>query len=277
MTLFKKKEESYEPIESLIVGGEDYHIYRMSTQDRIVAALIGIGVGSLVSYLFFYNVIVTIAAAAAVAVLAQSIYQESRLKKRKKELLLQFKDLLESLTASYATGKNTLDSFRDAWNDLEQIYGDQADITRELAIIVTGMENNITVEDLLTNFARRSGLEDVASFADVFRVSTKQGANIKDIIASTRDVINDKIEIEMEIQTIIAGNKNELNIMMVMPLVILVSLGGMGSDMTAASNTPVNVAIKVIALGMFYLAYHLGRKFTNITISQVPKHCLRGK
>ena len=89
MTLFKKKEESYEPIESLIVGGEDYHIYRMSTQDRIVAALIGIGVGSLVSYLFFYNVIVTIAAAAAVAVLAQSIYQESRLKKRKKELLLQ--------------------------------------------------------------------------------------------------------------------------------------------------------------------------------------------
>lgn len=266
MTLFKKKEESYEPIESLIVGGEDYHIYRMSTQDRIVAALIGIGVGSLVSYLFFYNVIVTIAAAAAVAVLAQSIYQESRLKKRKKELLLQFKDLLESLTASYATGKNTLDSFRDAWNDLEQIYGDQADITRELAIIVTGMENNITVEDLLTNFARRSGLEDVASFADVFRVSTKQGANIKDIIASTRDVINDKIEIEMEIQTIIAGNKNELNIMMVMPLVILVSIGGMGSDMTAASNTPVNVAIKVIALGMFYLAYHLGRKFTNITI-----------
>lgn len=48
-------------------------------------------------------------------------------------------------------------------------------------------------------------------------------------------MINDKIEIEMEIQTIIAGNKNELNIMMIMPLVILVSIGGLGSDMTAAS------------------------------------------
>ncbi len=179
---------------------------------------------------------------------------------------MQFKDLLESLTASYATGKNTLDSFRDAWSDLEQIYGDQSDITRELAILVTGMENNTNIEDLLTNFARRSGLEDVESFADVFRVSLRQGANIKDIIASTRDVINDKIEIEMEIQTILAGNKNELNIMMVMPLVILVSLGGMGSDMTAAANTPVNVVIKLIALGMFYLAYHLGRRFTNIQI-----------
>lgn len=266
MTFFKKKEEKQEPLESLIGGGDDYHIYHMSVSDRIIAGGIGIGIGGLVSYLFFKNVVITIVAALAVAVLAQGIYQESRQKKREKELLLQFKDLLESLTSSYATGKNTLDSFKDAWNDLEQIYGEQADITKELAIIVTGMENNINVEDLLTNFAQRSGLEDVASFADVFRVSLRQGANIQDIIAATRDVINDKIEIEMEIQTIIAGNKNELNIMMIMPLVILVSLGGMGSDMTAASNTPLNVVIKLIALGMFYLAYHLGRKFTNIKV-----------
>ena len=224
------------------------------------------GIGALVFYLFFRNGIVTALAAAAAAVLAQGIYQESRLNRRKKELLLQFKDLLESLTSSYATGKNTLDSFKDAWNDLEQIYGEQADITRELAIIVTGMESNINVEDLLTNFAQRSGLEDVASFADVFRVSLRQGANIQNIIASTRDVINDKIEIELEIQTIIAGNKNELNIMMVMPLIILVSLGGMGSDMTAASNTRENVVVKLIALGMFYLAYQLGRKYTDIKV-----------
>ncbi|MDE6919522.1 MAG: kinase, partial [Lachnospiraceae bacterium] len=78
--------------------------------------------------------------------------------------------------------------------------------------------------------------------------------------------INDKIEIELEIQTIIAGNKNELNIMMVMPLIILVSLGGMGSDMTAASNTRENVVVKLIALGMFYLAYQLGRKYTDIKV-----------
>lgn len=266
MGILKKEKDIYEPTESLIGGGDDYHIYHMSVSDRLIAALIGIGIGGVVSYLFFHSIVVTVAAAAAVAVLAQGIYQDSRLKKRKKELLLQFKDLLESLTSSYATGKNTLDSFRDAWSDLEQIYGDQADITTELAILVTGMEHNIAVEDLLSNFASRSGLEDIASFADVFRVSLRQGANIQEIIASTRDVLNDKIEIEMEIQTIIAGNKNELNIMMIMPLVILVSLGGMGSDMTAASNTPLNVGIKVIALGMFYLAYHLGRKFTDIKI-----------
>lgn len=266
MAFFKKKEETYEPIASLISGGDDYHIYDMSFKDRVTAGLIGIGIGGVVSYLFFKNIVVTIIAAVVVAYLAQDIYRENRLEKRKKELLFQFKDMLEALTSSYATGKNTLESFRDAWSDLEQVYGEQADITTELAMIVTGMENNLSIEDLLTNFARRCGLEDVANFADVFRVSVRQGANIKDIIASTRDIINDKIEIEMEIGTIIAGNKNELNIMMIMPLIIMVSLGGMGSDMTAASNTPVSVTIKLIALAMFYLAYRLGRKFTNIKV-----------
>ena len=265
MRLFNK-EESYEPIRSLIGDGDDYHVYQMTVQDRIMAGLVGIGIGGIVSWLFFGNVIVTVLAATAVAVLAQGIYRHNRLEKRKKNLLLQFKDLLESLVSSYATGKNTMESFKAARSDLEQVYGDEADITKELEIIVAGMENNIMIEELLINFAKRSGLEDVASFADVFRVSVRQGANIKDIIASTRDVINDKIEIEMEIQTIIAGSKNELNLMMVMPLIIIISLGGMGSDMTAASNTPVNVAIKLVALGMFYLAYCMGRKFTDIKI-----------
>lgn len=266
MGFLKKEKDAYEPMESLIGGGDDYHVYVMSASDRLLAGLIGIGIGGAVSYLFFHSMAVTAVGAVAVAALAQGIYRESRQKKRKKELLLQFKDLLESLTSSYATGKNTLDSFRDAWSDLEQIYGEQADITTELAILVTGMESNIAIEDLLSNFASRSGLEDIASFADVFRVSLRQGANIQKIIASTRDVINDKIEIEMEIQTIISGSKNELNIMMVMPLVILMSLGGIGSDMTAASNTPVNVGIKAVALGMFYLAYRLGRKYTDIKV-----------
>ena len=104
------------------------------------------------------------------------------------------------------------------------------------------------------------------NFADVFRVAIRQGANIKDIIFSTRDIISDKIEIEMEINSMLAVNKNDLNIMMVMPLIIIVSLGGMGTGMTAADNSPLNVVIKIIALGVFFFAYYLGRKITAIKI-----------
>ena len=91
MRFLKKKEETYEPIESLIYGGEDYHIYYMTAKDRAVAGLMGIGVGTVVSWLFFKSIVVTMIAAAAVAVLAQGIYQESRQKKGKRNFFCNLK------------------------------------------------------------------------------------------------------------------------------------------------------------------------------------------
>ena len=261
-----KKKEVYEEITSLIGDGDDYHVYHMTFKDTVIAFLIGAAGALVVSWLFFGNIIVSAVSAAIVGIYARPVYQNYMMEKRRKALLLQFKDLLEALTSSYSTGKNTLDAFTDSLNDMEQIYGEEADIVHELSIIVGGMANNINVEDLLMNFAARSGLDDVRNFADVFRVALRQGANIKDIIFSTRDIISDKIEIEMEINTILAGNKNELNIMMVMPLIIIVSLGGLGTGMTAADNTLMNVIIKVISLGLFAFAYYLGRKITAIKI-----------
>lgn len=270
MALFKKKEnkqkEVYEEVVSLIGDGDDYHVYHMTFKDNVIAFLIGAAAAVVVSWLFFRNAIVSAASAVVVGIYVRPVYRNYMIEKRVKALLLQFKDLLEALTSSYSAGKNTLDAFTDALNDLGQIYGEEADIVKELSIIVGGMASNINVEDLLMNFAVRSGLDDVRNFADVFRVAIRQGANIKDIIFSTRDIISDKIEIEMEINTMLSGNKNELNIMMVMPLVIIVSLGGLGSGMTAVDNTPINVIIKIVSLGLFGFAYYLGRKFTAIKI-----------
>ncbi len=267
MALFRKKEkEVYEEISSLIGDGDDYHVYHMTRKDVVIAFLIGAGIAILVTWLFFGNVILSVVTAAAAGIIAQSIYRNYKMEKRKKALLIQFKDLLEALTSSYSAGKNTLEAFTDAEGDMAQIYGEEADIVKELFIITGGMNNNINIEDLLLNFAARSGLDDVRNFADVFRVAIRQGANIKDIIFSTRDIISDKIEIEMDINAMMAGNKNELNVMMIMPLIIIVSLGGLGTGMTAVDNNLINVIIKVIALGMFALAYYLGKKITSIKI-----------
>lgn len=267
MALFQKKQkERYEELSSLIGDGDDYHVYHMTMKDVVIAFLAGAGIAVLVTWLFFGNIIVSAVTAGAAGIFAQSIYQNYKMEKRKKTLLIQFKDLLEALTSSYSAGKNTLEAFTDAVGDMAQIYGEEADIVEELSIITGGMGNNINIEDLLLNFAERSGLDDVRNFADVFRVAIRQGANIKDIIFSTRDIISDKIEIEMEINSMLAGNKNELNVMMVMPLIIIVSLGGLGTGMTAVDNTLINVFIKVIALGMFALAYYLGKKITSIKI-----------
>lgn len=135
----------------------------------------------------------------------------------------------------------------------------------ELELICTGLNNNINIEVLLTDFAERSGLDDVMSFANVFEVCNRQGGDLKRVVNQTRDVISDKMEIEMEIDTMVAGNKNELNVMMVMPLLIVGMMKGMGIS-SIGTNTPANVVIKVICIGIFGLAYVMGSRITDIKI-----------
>ena len=69
----------------------------------------------------------------------------------------------------------------------------------------------------------------------------------------------------MEIRTLLTANKNELNIMMVMPFVIMLMISGMG-DMSIIQNTPGNVLIKCGVLLLFGVAYYMGRKIVDIEI-----------
>ena len=70
---------------------------------------------------------------------------------------------------------------------------------------------------------------------------------------------------EMDIETLLAGNKNQLNIMMVMPLIIMLCLSGMGT-MSAVTNNPVNVIVKIGVLILFAAAYLMGRKIVDIKL-----------
>ena len=85
------------------------------------------------------------------------------------------------------------------------------------------------------------------------------------VVGETRQIINEKIETEMEIRTLLTANRNDLNIMILMPVILMLMLGGMG-DMSIVQNTPVNVVIKLTALALFGGAYYMGRKIVDIRI-----------
>lgn len=261
----QKKKEGYVELYGLLGNAEDYHVYHMNRKDNLIAWAIGFAIGTVVIYAFFRNLIFTIVGAVVCALLAPPYYNDFKKNERLKLLRSQFKDLLESLSASYSAGKNTSGAFSDALGDMISIYGEDADIVKELQIICSGLANNINIEVLLVDFAKRSDLDDIMSFANVFEVCNRQGGDLKKVVSDSREIINDKIEVEMEIETMIAGSKNELNIMMVMPVVVVLSLSSMGT-MTIISNSPVNLVVKLICIAIFGVAYMLGRKIVDIKI-----------
>ena len=184
------------------------------------------------------------------------------LEKRSKKLILQFRDMLESISSSLGSGRNVSDAFGGAYQEMYAQYGEDASIVHELAIIQRGLSNNINIEALLQDFAKRSHNENVQNFADVFTVANRRGGNIRQIIFETKNVINEKIMVEQEIQTLISGKKNELNIMMVLPFIVVNQI----KSMQSGSADMLTFLVKLVAFAMFVIAYIVGQKMMKIEV-----------
>lgn len=261
----KVKHPKYVPIKPVFGMAEDYYVYRMNSMETAIGAALGGIVGFFFSMVFFRNIIFSMITGILLVIPGIKKYREYLKEKRMRNLLYQFRDMMESLSASYSAGKNTQGAFLDACGDLIGIYGEKADIVRELSLIVDGIYNGQNVEEMLSNFAARSHLDDIESFATIFEVTNRYGGDMRRVVGETREIINDKIETELEIQTLLTANKNDLNIMIIMPVLIMLMLNGMG-NMSIVQNSPLNVCVKIGALALFGAAYYMGRKIVDIKI-----------
>lgn len=264
MSLFPKK-EPYQPIPGLICEATDYHVYTPSGKEKFLWFLIGLVASGAVLYIFYENIIVSLLAGIVCGYFFIPIRTKQVIAKRRQRLTQQFRGLLEALSTSIGAGKNMFDAFLGAADDLAVQYSPEADIVTEVNIICIGLNNNIQIEDMLLNFAQRSGVEDISNFANVFATCYKKGGNIKDVIKNTASIIGDKIEIKMELETMVSGQKNEMNIMLVMPLLFVIVMKSMGGSLVDLT-TPVGILSVTGALAIFILAYLAGRWITNIKL-----------
>ena len=186
--------------------------------------------------------------------------------KKRQALKLQFRDMLESLTTSLGAGKNVTDSFSAVYDDLKIQYEEDAYILKELEVILSGMHNNLDVEDLLEDFGRRSGIGDIESFANVFRICYRKGGNIKDTIRSTYEILSDKMEIAEDIETVVTGSKNEQSIMLVMPILLIAMIKFMSEDFADNFTTLTGIISTTVAIAMFVASYFIGKAVLNIKV-----------
>lgn len=256
------KKEKYIENNGLFKNAVDYAVYHMKLRETLTGAMIGAIAGAAVVQIFFGIPLLTVILLPVYLVGGAIVYRRILLNQRKTKLVKQFRDMLEAVSSSLGSGRNVTDSFDGAMKEMAAQYGGNASIVKELAQINEGLANNINIEILLQDFAARSHDENIQNFADVFEVANRRGGNIRQIILETKNVINDKIMVEQDIQTIISGKKNELNIMMVMPLIIV----NMTKSVTGNDGSMTGFLVKVVAFGMFIIAYIVGQKMMKIEV-----------
>lgn len=262
--ILKKNKQKYEIKKSIIGNGIDYHVYDMKILDYLIGYAVGFFLSFIAIQIFFERLFFSLIVSAIIGFLALKPYKKYMIVNRNKKLLLQFKDFLESLAASYSAGKNTQNAFKDANKDMKELHTDKACITEELETIVMGLDNGFNIEELLNNFAYRCDIDDVKSFANIFESGNRIGSNMKTIICDTKEIISDKIEIEMEIRATIIEKKTELYIMLAMPFIIILALNGLG-DSTFSALNPVNMIIRILVLFIIFIAFFIGKRITDIS------------
>lgn len=250
-----------------IIMIKDYDVYEISEIEWLIAAAAGYGAIFFVCLLFYHSFILAGACALA-GVLVPGLYAQYRADKRKDLLLAQFKDCLNSLASSFASGRQMQGALAEAYSNLLIIYDEKTPMVSELKYMLRGMkENRVSEEELLSDFADRTHQEDIINFVDVYKACRMTGGDMERVIANSTQVMMDKMQIEKEIRTLTAQKKFEGRIISAMPLAVVLFLNIFSPEYLAVMYETVGGRIVMsIALGGIVFAYRMMMKLTEIRV-----------
>lgn len=245
----------------------NYSQIPLGTIDYLLSFCLGFVIGFLVFHIFYRVMILSVFGGFVFGLVNIVKSSKGAIQKRKTKLRMAFFDLMEAMSVSMRAGSTILGSLQNAKQDLLLIYPTDSDIISELDLIIGRFENAVPLSQGFSDLAERSGLDDVKNFAAIYATIEGKSGKADEIIRETQQIISDKMEIEMEIETLMTAAKSEVNIMLLMPLVILGVIGYAGAGfMDAIYTTVAGRFVSTAGLIIFVISYIMARRFSNVKL-----------
>lgn len=198
----------------------NYDVYRLSVLEWSACGAVGAAAAGLTAYVFYRSAEAFILFL-PMSLLCPLIMKRVFRRKRLERLAMEFREGIRVLSASLGSGYSVENAFRLSLEELTVLYGEEGLIVKEFSYIVSQMGLNRPVEELLSDFGRRSGLEDVRSFAEVFRLAKRSGGRLGAIMDDTAGVIGDKMQVQEDIRAATASRRLEQRVMSGLPFAIV--------------------------------------------------------
>lgn len=235
-------------------------------KEYVAAILQAAGLTVVLAYLF-YDSLLAVFALLPLALVYLYQWREERCREKEMRFCAQFMDAMQMLSSALRTGYSVENAIREAEKELRPVYSRTCRIREEFERMVYRLDMNLTVEQVLKEFAGRVRQEDAEHFAEVFAIAKRTGGDSIGVLKSSVRTIGDKIEVERQIQTMLAAKNLEFKIMCVIPL-------GMVFYMRIAfpefldvlyGNVP-GVLMMSVCLGIYMAAYWLGKRMIQIEV-----------
>ena len=233
----------------------------------VTLADIGIGLGIAVFFSFFFY---RSAWAFPPMLLVGGIfvYWGIQKKRRKSQQLYleQFKECVLSVLGAIKAGYAVENAFAESIADMEIMYGKDCWIVKEVRMVCRGVRNNKTLEGALAELGRKSGLMEIKEFAEVFAIAKRNSGNIPETIELYSKVISDNLELNTELETLLAAKRLEQKVMNVMPFLIVLYLEYTNRGyFDMMYHNPTGVLIMTACLVVYMAAYALSEKIFDKT------------
>lgn len=247
-----------------------YYECNMTMKQHILAYLAYVLLIAIVFYIYYHSLLVSLVGGAVVAYFQEKNYAKSVIKKRQNKLRMQFKEFLDIITISISggSGQSLENAIKASLRELKMLFNEDADIIREISIIISDYENaGIPMKEGFQELGKRSDIDDIASFATIYATIEGKTSDFGYIVTQTRDMIKDKMEITMEIETNITSAKSETNTMLVLPLIIIIAMSVMGSGfLDSLFTTPIGRVAATFGIACTFVSYVLSGKATEIDL-----------
>ena len=238
----------------------NYGSYVMTGKDRIKCLALSVVITVFAAWLLYKSPIGLVLIAGIYPFLKKG-YVEKKVEEQRRKLLLQFKDAIQSVSVALLSGYSMENAWKEAEMEISELHGTDAYMLVELKEINQGVAMNQPIEELLYRFALRSQCEDILNFAEILRFAKRSGGNLGKIIKNTTDRINEKFEIEQEIETIISGKKMEQKVMNIVPVALLAYLNLTSGDfLEPLYGSLFGACVMTIAFLAYLAAFSLSRK-----------------
>ena len=202
---------------------KDYRIYTFSWKERLVCWIEGMVLNGTVSILFFDSFLAMIPG----VMLVFFYHQEKKrrlMRRRIHHLRKEFQCFLNEMIAALQTGRSIENAFLEAIKDTEKYLEQETIFVMEMKKIGGSMSVGEPLEKLLLDFSTRSHLEEMEYFAEVFLIGKHSGGNLIGIMKNTIRMLQERMDAEEELYTILTEKQVEFYLMSIIPLVILLYL-----------------------------------------------------
>ncbi len=246
---------------------EDYRVYRLTVTDIVKEGTKGAILCAVCAYTF-YKSIYAVFILLPFGLIGFPLYMRKSLKeKRDWEISLHFKEAVWIMNGFMSAGASPENALIKTVPELKTLFPEKSVVIMEFENIAERLEMNIPMEKLLTDFALRSGIDDIKNFAEVFAIVKRNGGNMKEIVDKTTNVIRDKTAVAEEIKNLTASKRYEQNVMNIMPFAMIMYIDfSSGSYLDVMYESPAGRVIMTVCLILLCVSYILSGRILNIRI-----------